>query len=295
MQAARRDRRAQHLLFAGGRQPVRAGHRRPLRAPGADAAKRWRRSPPASPRCAIMQFMYGGAAGAGSRPLPWPAWRTRRHHVVRRHAGRTQEQPGARNPGVDMADREHLRPLGQGCRRHRRRVRHRRSGDASARRSMGAQRRLPRHQAGGGGAGQRRGRRTAACTCQAGDARHPRSPPRSSRRSTRSPGARQPRHRDLHAEHQRPQEDPRLPGRGAGARARPQHQGQLQRAARRRPHHDRAAARQHRPVLVDPLAGRRAGAVGVRRDQGGHPAAGARRGVGVRPVRRPRQLRRARA
>ena len=98
--------------------------------------------------------------------------------------------------------------------------------------------------------------------------------------------ARQPRHRDLHAEHQRAQEDPQLSGRRADARARSEPEGHVQRAPIGRPHHDRAAQGQHRALLVDPVAGRRARSVGLRRDEGRHRATGARRGVRVRPLRR---------
>ena len=47
---------------------------------------------------------------------------------------------------------------------------------------------------------------------------------------------------------------------------------------------DGAARRQHRDLLVDPIAGGRAGAVGVRDDEGGHRAA---RAHGARPSSAP--------
>ena len=56
----------------------------------------------------------------------------------------------------------------------------------------------------------------------------------------------------------------------------------------------RAEEGQHHPVLVDPIAGRRAGPGGLRRDQGRHRPARADGGGRVRPARRPRQRHRAR-
>ena len=88
--------------------------------------------------------------------------------------------------------------------------------------------------------------------------------------------------------------DPRLHRRGARPRPRPQHEGQLQRAARGGPHHDRAAQRQHRALLVDPIAGRRARPGRLRRDQGRHRPARAHRRRGVRAQRRARQRGRSR-
>ena len=69
---------------------------------------------------------------------------------------------------------------------------------------------------------------------------------------------------------------------------------QLQRAAGGRPHHDEAAARQHRAVLVDPIARDRAWTVGLLDDQGGHPAAGEDGGHRMGDARRAGERGRAR-
>ena len=150
---------------------------------------------------------------------------------------------------------------------------------------------MPRRQRSVGAPGGVR-RRGGRWHLRRGVARHHRRPRRRAgarghRRPTR-PGC-----RGVHAEHQRTEGNPALYGRGAVARPRRQHQGQLQCPEGGRTDHDGAEAGQHHSVLVRPFAGRRARAERLRRHQSRHRPAGKDRGGRIRTVQRAGERHRA--